>query len=172
MAPGGQHGHPASARWDPLPKRPRAGLGLPPKASRKEASRRGALGATMPRGGPRPRIWKAPEGPGGCGPGSAGLSSPLWGNCRARTALHWRRWRQAGDSYGGGLPRPPTRGPTRPDVRSFLHSVIHPLSHRASTERPGPGAPSVKRRGDSSVGVPRGHGSVHPAQLLKVNPGR
>ena len=66
---------------------------------------------------------------------------PFVGQLQGTRALHWRRWRQAGDSMVAVFPAPPTRGPTRPDIRSFLHSVIHPLSHRASTERPGPGAP-------------------------------
>lgn len=75
------------------------------------------------------------------------------------------------DSDSGGLPHPTHTRAHLHQLRSFLHSVIHAFSHRASAERPGLRAPSVRRRGDSSVGVCEGHGNVHPAQLLEVNPG-
>ena len=103
-------------------------------------------GRQLPEGSPGshsalPRIWKALEGPGGLGPGSTDLCSPLWGNCRAHAALHWRRWRQAGTRTVAVFPAPPTRGPicTSSSVPSFTRSSTHSATeHLPRGLAPGP----------------------------------
>lgn len=80
-APAGHHSCPASARWRHLPK-PHGWAGPSHLASRKEASRRGALGAKAQSGGLRPRIRKAPEASGG-----SGLTGPAVGQ-EPRACVH------------------------------------------------------------------------------------
>lgn len=137
-APRSQHCCLASARRDPSPSTPGPGWASPPRPP----------GRQLPEGEP----WE-PQCPAeGPGPGSGKRSKlqarkhrpvqPFVGQLQGTRCPSLEAMETGRDSDGGGLPRPThTRAHLHQLLRSFLHSVIHAFSHRASAERPGPGAP-------------------------------
>lgn len=136
-APRGQHCCLASARRDPSPSTPGPGWASPP-GLQEGSYQKGSPGSHSAL---RRAQAQDLESARSCRPGSTGLSSPLWGNCRARAALHWRRWRQAGTRTVAVFPAPPTRGPTctSSSAPSFTRSSMHSATeHLPRGLAPGP----------------------------------
>lgn len=158
--------------WTPFPSAPGPGLASP-RGLQEGSYQKGSPGSHSALRRAQAQDLESTRGPWGLRARKHRPVQPFVGQLQGTRCPSLEAKETGRDSNGGGLPHPThTRAHLHQLLRSFLHLVIHAFSHRASAKRPGPGAPSVRRRGDSSVGVCEGHGNVHPAQLLEVNPGQ